>query len=91
LQKKKTTGHYYEIRVECHLGSAWKEWFDCLEIRPEVNQETGLAVTTLVGYFADQAAFHGLLQRIRDLNLNMIFVKRLDEQAAAKYSESKKE
>lgn len=36
--------------------------------------------TCLSGAFADQAALHGVLARIRDLNLRLISVSRLDEQ-----------
>ena len=34
--------------------------------------------TTLTGPVADQAALHGMLARVRDLNLPLLLVRRLD-------------
>jgi hypothetical protein len=38
----------------------------------------GSPVTTLTGAVADQAALHGLLSRISDLNLTLISVTRVE-------------
>ncbi len=63
----------YEIRVEGHLDERWRAWFDGLTIRNEPSGEA-----TLSGPIADQAALHGLLARIRDLNLPIVSLMRLD-------------
>jgi hypothetical protein len=39
-----------------------------------------LIITTLTGPVVDQAALHGVLERIRDLNLKLIAVTELDPQ-----------
>jgi hypothetical protein len=59
----------YEIRVKGPLDPRWSEWFDGLRITNESNGEALLS-----GYIADQAALHGVLARVRDLNLQLISV-----------------
>ncbi len=62
----------YEIRVEGHLDERWRAWFAGLTIHNERNGEA-----TLSGPIADQAALHGVLARIRDLNLPIVSLARL--------------
>lgn len=64
---------YYEIRVLNHLSSDWTEWFEGLAIENHPNGEA-----TLSGPFQDQAALFGVLDNVRDLNLTLIAVKRID-------------
>jgi hypothetical protein len=59
----------YYIRVKGHLDRRWSEWFDGLEI---TNLENGEA--TLSGDIVDQAALHGLLNKVRDLGLPLVAV-----------------
>ncbi len=65
---------FYEIRVKEHLAPSWSETFDGMQII--LTPDGG---TTLSGAVADQAALHGLLVRIRDLNLILISVNRVDD------------
>src|SRR3712207_670751 len=58
----------YEIRVAGHLGQRWAAWFDELTL----THEDG--TTVLHGPVVDQAALHGLLQKIRDLGLPLVSV-----------------
>ena len=59
----------YEIRVEGRLDARWAAWFDGLTLTH------GSDGTTMIhGPVADQAALHGLLQKIRDLGLPLISV-----------------
>ncbi len=62
----------YAIYLEEHLAPCWVEWFEGLAIHP---LETG--GTLLNGFVADQAVLHGLLAKIRDLNLTLIAVIRI--------------
>jgi hypothetical protein len=61
----------YEIRIEGHIDPSWSEWLGEMRIVLLPNGETLLS-----GPVADQAALHGLLNRIRDLNLKLIGVEK---------------
>ncbi len=63
---------WYKIEVE---GQIHPDWFDGLEnwevtFLPDGN-------TLLAGPVTDQPALHGLFARIRDLNLKIIFLKKI--------------
>lgn len=62
----------YEIRLRGHLDGRWTEQLGI----PSLSHETD-GTTVLAGIAADQAALHGLLQRIRDLGLPLISVLRI--------------
>ena len=59
----------YHIRVRGHLSDAWAEWFDGLTIENLPNGEALLS-----GSVTDKAALHGLLTKVRDLNLTLVAV-----------------
>ena len=62
----------HEIRVQGRLDDRWVDWLEGLALTRE-NDGT----TTLTGPLADQAALHGVLNTIRDLNLPIISVRRV--------------
>ncbi len=64
----------YEFRLEGRLDLCWSEWFEGLEIRYAVNEETSLPVTILIGPVIDQPALHGILERIGSLNIKLLSV-----------------
>jgi hypothetical protein len=59
----------YEIRIEGHLDTRWAAWFDGLALTHETD-----GTTVLQGAVVDQAALHGLLQKVRDLGLPLVSV-----------------
>ena len=63
----------YEIRVEGRLDDRWAEWVDGLTFTYEADR-----TTRLTGPLADQSALHGVLNRMRDLGVPIISVRRLN-------------
>jgi hypothetical protein len=63
----------YRIRLRGKLRPEWSKWFYELTLTDEVDED-GRPVTVLTGYLPDQAALHGLLERIRDTGLQILSV-----------------
>jgi hypothetical protein len=61
---------YVEILLQDELNEIWATWFEGLRVEKTENGSTRLS-----GIIADQAALHGLLERIRDLNLRLVSVQ----------------
>jgi hypothetical protein len=59
----------YQIRIAGLLDPLWSDWFDGLAITYTANDTTILA-----GPLPDQAALHGVLNKIRDLGLTLLAV-----------------
>jgi len=62
---------HYTIRVREHLiPEQWETWFTglTLEILPDSEMQ-------LSGPVTDQAALHGILTRVRDLGLTLIYLE----------------
>jgi hypothetical protein len=66
-------GTTYVIWVKEPIDSSWSEWLNDFSITRIENQGTRIA-----GTLKDQTALHGLLGKIRDLNLTLICVQRVE-------------
>ncbi len=64
----------YEIVIEGHLGAHWAAWFDGFTV---TNRADGTAL--LRGVVIDQAALHGLLQRLRDIGIPLISLTAVED------------
>jgi hypothetical protein len=64
---------HYEIRLRGHLETRWAAWFDGMALSQEKDGSTILS-----GLVVDQAALHGLLQKVRDTGVPLIAVTRID-------------
>lgn len=62
----------YEVRVKGHLGARWTAWFDGLRLTSEDD-----GITVISGPMVDQAALHGLLQKLRDVGLPLVSVTQI--------------
>jgi hypothetical protein len=63
----------YEIRISGHLEARWLAWFDGMTLTADED-----GTTVVHGVLADQAALHGVLQRLRDTGLSLISITQLD-------------
>ena len=63
----------YEIVVQGHLDEERSYWFEGLTMACGFSEE-GTPITTFTGHLVDQAALHGVLAKIRDMNLPLISV-----------------
>ncbi len=59
----------YQIRIKGHLGHQWTDWFEGMVITPEDGGDT-----LLTGPVVDQSALHGVLRKVRDLNLPLLSI-----------------
>jgi hypothetical protein len=59
----------YEIRVQGHLDRRWSAWFDGMTLVFSADGST-----LMRGRVPDQAALHGLIQKVRDLGLPLLSV-----------------
>lgn len=77
--KKENKSEIYLIRVQAYLDSKWAEWFYGMDITYGRD-----GVTTLMGSLPDQTVLHSVLDRIRDMNLQLISVNKIVPDARQK-------
>lgn len=70
----RSTPRRYKIRIKGHLAPRWAGWFDGLALTAEPD-----GTTVLQGWVVDQAALHGLLQKLRDVGLPLISVAEVED------------
>ena len=63
----------YIIRVSGHLDEERMYWFEGLKMATGFDEDNR-PITILSGPLADQAALHGVLAKIRDMNISLISV-----------------
>jgi hypothetical protein len=63
----------YQVTIQGLVDESWFAYFSGLTL---IKEPSG--VTKVFGEIADQSALHGLLNKIRDLNLRLISVQLLD-------------
>ena len=72
--EKNTGGTLYLIRVKGNLDPKWADWFDGLALTFPNQDETLLS-----GSLPDQAALHGILNKINRLGLFLILVAQVED------------
>jgi hypothetical protein len=65
----------YKIVVTGNLDPRWAPWFEGFAVTSEPNH-----TTVLRGEVVDQAALHGLLQKLRDAGIPLLELTRLDQE-----------
>jgi hypothetical protein len=73
----------HEIRIQGHLDTHWTDWLEGLTFTHEAD-----GTTTLRGPLEDQAALHGVLNKIRDLALPIVSVRRMNRPSAPNDTEA---
>lgn len=63
----------YQIKIRQTLDATWDEWFAPLEILPQPD-----GTTLLCGNISDQTALHSVLNKIRNLNLELLSVTSIE-------------
>jgi hypothetical protein len=63
----------YQIKVRGRLDESWSDWLEGMAITFDRDSD-GSDLTILTGQVVDQAALHGVLNRIRDLNAHLLSV-----------------
>jgi hypothetical protein len=64
------TNANYQVCIKNHLDERWMRHFEGLEVTRQPNGEM------VISGVMDQAALHGILNRIRDLRLELISLQR---------------
>jgi hypothetical protein len=59
----------YQIRIQGQIDQSWSDWLGGLAITLETEGET-----LLTGPIVDQAALHGILDKLYALNLSILSV-----------------
>ena len=62
------------IKIKGHLDQIWEDWFDGMEISYDGDN------TIMTGIMKDEAYMRGILNRIMDLNLELISVNPADDE-----------
>lgn len=68
---------HYAIHIKEHVSAQWHVWFEGLTI---TNLEDDGCI--LSGPVVDQAALHGLIAKVRDLNLTLLSVSWIEPEQA---------
>ena len=72
----------YEIRLKGHLDSRWADWLGGMSLTHASD-----GTTVVVGPVADQAALHGLLQKLRDIGVPLISVNESEPEPPLGFSD----
>ncbi len=62
----------YQITVQGRLDSNWSDWFEGMTLTTAVDLKG--PITTLTGLVVDQAALHGLLNKLYGLGLPLLAI-----------------
>ena len=63
-----------EIHIEGHLDNSWAEWLDGFTFSHTKDE------TILIGKVKDQAAFYGLIGKLRDLGVKLVSVNSVQQE-----------
>jgi hypothetical protein len=73
----RNNGGVYEIKIKGLLDDHWQQWFEGMTLKRKESEGAGQDSTLIRGRIVDQPALHGLLAKIRDLNLTLLSVRKI--------------
>lgn len=62
------------IKIKGEMDESWSEWFEGFNITHSASDET-----ILTGLVTDQAAFYGLIGKLRDLGVQLLSVYSVEQ------------
>jgi hypothetical protein len=65
---------FVTIKIKGEMDESWSEWFEGFELTYSETDET-----ILTGLVTDQAAFYGLIGKLRDLGLQLLSVYSVEQ------------
>ena len=65
---------FVTIKIKGEMDESWSEWFEGFELTYSETDET-----VLTGLVTDQAAFYGLIGKLRDLGLQLLAVHSVEQ------------
>ena len=68
----------YQIKVQGKLNEQWSDWLAGVTISHDQAGKQA-HITTLTGPVVDQSALRGILNKLWDLNLTLLSIKRLSD------------
>ena len=74
--KELVNGIVYQIKIKGRLREKWIDWLNGMVI--DIMGEEGASCTTITVAVPDQAALHGILSKLWDLNLTLISAMRME-------------
>jgi len=78
------TAKFYEIKVKGHLDPKWSDWLYGMTITHKSDD-----TTSLYGALPDQVVLHSVLDRIQDMNLQLISVNQITSEGQTSNDEVK--
>ena len=73
----RNNGGVYEIKIKGLLDDHWQQWFEGMTLKRRESAEADQEYSLIRGRIVDQPALHGLLAKIRDLNLTLLSVRKI--------------
>ena len=67
----------YQIKIQGKLNEHWSDWLTGVTISHDQSNKEA-PVSTLTGPIVDQAALRGILNKLWDLNVTLLAVRRLE-------------
>ena len=83
MDRAQLSGFSYRLCITGHISTDWFDWPYQVEITPTFDQAGQRAITLIRASIPDQPALYSLLEKLRDLNVTLIFIYRVEPDFAS--------